>query len=392
VTGMKKFLFAVAAVAAVMVLAVFLFPPPSAHRAPASPAAVPDESSAGEPLEPPDAGHEDQRSAAGFSRALTRVLAELRDGTAGAATDARRAELFHEMKRAALAAEPSSAADAIVAALDAGDDAGTGLGFVVGAGGAMTETPTYRTALLDVLGQVDPRAAALHARRLLRDPSVSPDEYAIALRNLAHGPREEFTVAEIRTAFAAMVARQDWRADPTTGFLEAFDAAVEASAFAEIAPLLVDPGEAAETPLVRAAFIAADRIMLSDPGAVVSALAADPRILSSAPFHRASLLSRLDVRDPSQQALLKEYLLRFEHAPDELDYFFDVFPNGNAFVGYSLVTRGAVGGPDEAAVSRFDEVTVGTLRNWLSLPEFSARSEGLGGVIRRLTGSGPTDP
>jgi hypothetical protein len=118
---------------------------------------------------------------------------------------------------------------------------------------------------------------------------------------------------------------------------------------------------------------------------VVAAFRADPRVLSSAPFHRASLLSRLDVREPLQQALLGDYLLRSDHAPGELDYFFDVFPNGNAFVGYTLITRGAVAGPDAAAMSRLDAATVNILRSWATQPSFAARADGLRRVVERLT-------
>lgn len=382
---MNKLVFVFAAAALLFLAATLLIPRSPSPRPPAASAAAHEKMPSADSPDFPEADLAERSSGVDLAAPLARLLTELRAGAGDSSRGARHADLLRETKRAALSGEPSSAARAIVAALESGEDAPTGLGFLVGAGGAMSETPTYRTALLDLLGLVDPRAAARHARDLLRDPAVSPDEYAIALRNLANGPREEFPVDELRSAFAAMLAREDWRSAPTNGFLEAFDAAVESSAFAEIAPLINDPGDAAESPVGRAAFIAADRIMLSDPPSVVAAFRGDPQILASAPFHRASLLSRLDVREPAQQTLLRDYLLRSDHAPGELDYFLDVFPNGNAFVGYTLITRGAVAGPDMAAISRLDAATANTLRSWISQPAFAARADELRRVLSRLT-------
>jgi hypothetical protein len=380
---MKRSIAALLLSAAALIALIFVLRDPSRSPLPGSGATALSAPAAPDAAPPPP--HEEPPpSATQLSRQLAVLLTEFRTLAGDSAGLARRVGLLRETKRVALSAEPSAAATVIVAALKAGDDAATGLGFVVGVGATLSEAPSYRTALIDLLGQVDPHAAAAHARTFLRDPAVTSDEYAIALRNLAHGPRAEFPLAEIRGAFSSMLSREDWRSQPTAGFLEAFDAAVETSAFTELVPLIVHTGAAPESPVIRAAFIAADRVMLSDPATVIATFRSDPDALASAPYHRASLLSRLDVRDPSQRALLEAYLLRADHAPGEVDYFLEVFPNGNAFVGRTLVTRGSVSGPDMGAVSRLDEATAAVVRSWMSSPDFSLRQDALRRVLDRL--------
>lgn len=325
-------------------------------------------------------------------RKLEQVLTALRAGRHDGAPIAGHARLLREIKSLALSEEPTTAAEAIINALAGKNDALTGLGFVVGGGGVLLEAPTFRTALLDILGQVEPFAAAAHARVAVLDPTITPDEYAVALRNLAHGPRDKFSAAEVRTAFSRMLSRRDWRNHPTSGFLEAFDTAVETSAFDEIAPLIVDPGGAPESLVSRAAFIAADRIMLKNPATVVQSFRAHPAVLASAPFHRASLLSRLDVREPEQLALLEDYLLGNHQAPGELEYFLDIFPNGNAFVGNSLITRGGVTAPDIESVARADAAALRALHRWISLPAFSTEIPRLDRVINRLEAASRPSP
>lgn len=76
------------------------------------------------------------------------------------------------------------AAEALIAELQTGRDLETGLQFVVGAEGVLDEAPSYRSALLDLLGQTDPEAA-LHFSQSILENTQSPDEYALALRNVA---------------------------------------------------------------------------------------------------------------------------------------------------------------------------------------------------------------
>src|SRR5947209_3269362 len=70
--------------------------------------------------------------------------------------------------------------------LDSKKDASLSQGFHVDGGGFLTEAPTLRTFLLDQLERLDPAAAAEYAKTILASKD-SPDEWAVALRSLAHG-------------------------------------------------------------------------------------------------------------------------------------------------------------------------------------------------------------
>ena len=65
--------------------------------------------------------------------------------------------------------------------LDSGDDAPTHLEFKLASDGQLKGAPSLRLFLLDCLIQIDPKAAAGYAEKLLRS-SNSPDEWAISLR------------------------------------------------------------------------------------------------------------------------------------------------------------------------------------------------------------------
>lgn len=212
----------------------------------------------------------------------------------------------------------------------------------------------------------------------------SADEYALALRNLAWTNTSGGLDAELRGHFAQMLGRMDWAGQPTDGFLEAFDVGVAVRAVDALATRITQPaaGEPGERQ-AEAAFIALDRIMLSDPSTVVAAFRADPAFLSGAPTHRASLLSRLDVRQPEQSRLLREYLLRPDVGAEEMDYFIGIFPNGNRVVGHRLVTADE-GGGSAANMALIDHAALGTLGSWVNDPAMAARRSAVQAMITRL--------
>ena len=95
-------------------------------------------------------------------------------------------ELLAEL-RAALSAMPKNeAVAAIKQFLDSKADAATQLGFKVAKNGLLDDAPTLRTFLLDELARIDPAAAADYSKVILASKD-SPDEWAVALRNLANG-------------------------------------------------------------------------------------------------------------------------------------------------------------------------------------------------------------
>ena len=281
-------------------------------------------------LPPPDAA-----LLARFKAFYTRLLGGMsRDEALAALKDLK--QRVHDLP-------PETAASTLIALLQSGEDASTGLAFVVGDEGVLDESPTYRVALLDLLGQTDPDATVAYSRTLLTE-TTRPDEYALGLRNLAWLNHDGELNREIGSCFAAMLNRDEWRAHPTAGYLEAFDIAAALGGTSMVAELssvlrLTTPqGEVIQSAVNRATFIALDRIMLREPDTIAGLYAGDPTFLDFAPNHRASLLARLDPTAPAQEQALRVYLLSLPPESRELTYFAKVFPNGNFFEGNRLAS------------------------------------------------------
>ncbi len=265
------------------------------------------------------------------------MLAWLREP--GRDPEAARARLVR--LRAALSGLPDDVAVAtMLAFLQTGEDASTGLPFVVGPEGVMASVPTLRTFLLDLLPSLDPEAALENARALLARRE-SADEFALALRNLAWNDLGGDLRPELERNFQQMLAMDAWRDHLTPGFLEAFDIAVElgdAARFDAMTSVADEAMAAGNETLSRAAFMALDRMTLRDPDLLVDALARRPGWLSQAPLQRASLVARLDITRPAERDAFVAYLMRPQPAVGELEYLARLFPNGNYLTGNRLVT------------------------------------------------------
>lgn len=242
------------------------------------------------------------------------------------------------------ASDPLAAAEAIAAFLATGRDEETGLDFLVGNDGFLDSAPTLRTALLDLVAELD-AGTALRLAREIMDARTAPDEYAIALRNLGWSPlagagRE----AELTRRFGDLLDEKAWLASPSAGFLEAFDAAVALSNraaildLASVAGLEDEAGGPVRNGVNEAASLALDRIMLRAPDRVVEVFAEDPSFLAHRPGQRASLLARLDLRKGNQFERFRDYLEGGAHAPGELDSFAGLFPNTAFSYGHRLIS------------------------------------------------------
>lgn len=236
------------------------------------------------------------------------------------------------------AANERTAAEAMRRFLESGGDAATKMAFVVGEDGTLESAPTLRSILLDLLGSVDPDTA-LTASREIMDRKSSPDEYAVALRNLAWNDLDGDLREELARRFTGMLETKDWLARPSAGFLEALDAAVELSDTKAFNALILANRDAVPS-FTRAAFIAMDRMVLRKPSLLVNAFHNDPALHGLSPDLRASLMSRLDLTEPAQRDVFLGYLSAPEHGPRELDYFAGLFPNGNQLQGNRLITGG----------------------------------------------------
>lgn len=242
------------------------------------------------------------------------------------------------LKASIHALPPDVAAATLIAWLDSGADAPTHLSFVVGAEGVMDETPTFRTHLLDLLGQTDPVASLGYSQDLLA-AKPGPEEYALALRNLAWLNPDGAQTDLIRQSFLSLLNDPALSAHPTPGYLESFDVAVAVANADLVRALLANQaGQLGNDVLSRATFIALDRMMLRNPEAILAAFASDPRFLADQPNWRASLLARLDPSNPAHVEQLRNYLLKTPHADAELSYFASIYPLANFFEGNRLVT------------------------------------------------------
>lgn len=271
--------------------------------------------------------------------AIDRALTEL----GRAKTPAEAADILQRLRETLSRAQEQEAAAAIVAFLQTGKDAATGLPFDVGSEGVLDSSPSLRVMLLDLLPSLDPHASVGVARQIIADGN-SQDEYAMALRNLAWNDLDGDMAPELSAGFSKMTGRSDWRDNPSAGFLEAFDIAVQVGG-----PQMLDRVAAVITPdsvtaqgasqaIDRAAFIALDRMVLRDPSILVSKFSENPGFLAHANRQRASMMSRLDIEQSAQRELFVRYLQSTNHAEGELDYFSGLFPNGNYLHGHRLVT------------------------------------------------------
>lgn len=250
--------------------------------------------------------------------------------------------------------EEEAAAAAIIEFLKTGADTSLGLPFTVGPDGMMNAVPTLRIALLDLLPALDPLAALQVARDIMAKPT-SPDEYALALRNLAWNDLDGDLRNELSARFLDLL-KTPWLDQPSAGFLEAFDIAVEVGGTPMFDRLVSLALEAKSNPATsRATFLSLDRMVLRDPALLQTALSTNADWMDFAPQQRASLISRLDITQPEQRDLFRRYLSSTRHAAGELDYFAKIFPNGNFLYGHRLVTT-------DDATPTIDEIAAADVR------------------------------
>lgn len=248
--------------------------------------------------------------------------------------------ILDQLRASLRGADPTVAARAIAAFLKTGADAPTKLPFSVGPEGVMDGVPSLRTALLDLLPSLDPELA-LEISRAIMDQKTTPDEYALALRNLAWNDLNGDLQGELIDRLNRMIQVSDWLSQPSAGFLEAVDAAVFASgeqSFDLIASLGRGALVSGDQDLARAAFIAMDRMVQQDPGLLIQAYDRGSGLAELGSNQRASLMSRLEISDPGQRELFVRYLGDPGVGEEELAYFAKIFPNGNYIHGNWLMS------------------------------------------------------
>lgn len=245
-----------------------------------------------------------------------------------------------------LLADPAAGIAAIRKFLATGEDAATGQRFTVGAGGVMDGSPTLRIFLLDLLGQLSREnggAGAEVAREILSKKD-SPDEWALAMRNLAWA--EPKSLPFLASKMHEMLAYEPWTATPTSGMLEAFDVAVF-SGDASFVPTLGALARGGNTALQRAATVALDRLAENSPLSVMQYLNANPATIADLPFVRADYFAKANLSDAGQRKAVETYLGRADVGVAEKAKFLHAIASPGSFVSDSLLSTSAP--PDDAA-------------------------------------------
>jgi hypothetical protein len=300
------------------------------------------------------------------------------------APDAKTARQQLAELRAALAAMPTNeAVAAIKQFLDSKADAATQLGFKVAKNGLLDDAPTLRTFLLDELARVDPAAAADYSKIILASKD-SPDEWAVALRNLANGDTSADGQALLRQKTSELLQYAPWQQNPSTGYLEAFDTAVYLGG-TSLMPTLTSLVKEQDNPAVaHASFLALDRLVINNPAATLTALLADPTSMQGREATRADYFARANVSDPQQLQVLQNYLLNPQITPAEIDTFAGIFPNANYMISPNLLTQSQT--PDRNALVSRDAASLSVVQGWLGDPRFANLAPALQKIQTRLSG------
>jgi hypothetical protein len=265
--------------------------------------------------------------------------------------------------------------------LRSGRDKDTGLPFEIGPDGMLTTWPTFRVFLLDLLEKLDPAAAAEIAREILSTPTTA-DEWALALRTLGRSANSPENDALLRAKTLELIRHPAWQADPSVGYLNAFDVLVHTRAV-ESTPLLSTLIQDKDRKdLAHASFLTLDRLVQLMPAELLEKLTADTELQASRPEMTAQQFARADLRVPAQRQIVESWLLDPARSATELNAFAGTYPNHNQFVSNNLLTSSTPHtGTDLAA---HDREALEILTGWQDDPSFEPVAPYLATMVGRL--------
>jgi hypothetical protein len=134
--------------------------------------------------------------------------------------------------------------------------------------------------------------------------------------------------------------------------------------------------------LSHAAFLTMDRLVINDPAAMLSALLAQPELMTGRDQARADYFARADVGNPQQLDLLQNYLLNPQTSAAELQQFAGIFPNANFMVSPNLITQSPV--LDQGEIKNRDAESLKVVQQWLPDPRFAKVQPELEKIQARL--------
>jgi hypothetical protein len=319
-------------------------------------------------------------AAAQIVRTIEQTLAVLRDPN-----NPDKKQALDVLKEALRQAEPPVAIAAIRQFLTSGQDAATGEKFKVGESGVLEEAPTMRTLLMDQLGSLSGETKSTDAAEVAREvlsAKNSPDEWAVAMRNLAWADPQG-SKAELAGRARELITYTPWQQSPTGGYLEAFDAAAysgDASLLEVLAPLA-----STRSPAQQAALVAMDRLSALAPAQVADYLNTHPNVLSDRPLVRADYMGKVNLADPVQKTQAETYLQRTDISYDEKSKFLARLGMPASFVSNNLLTPAQT---STIPLLERREVVNRTAGSWLNSGQYPALQSALQSLINQTKPSG----
>jgi len=195
--------------------------------------------------------------------------------------------------------------------------------------------PTYRSALLDLLLQIDPLAAEDLAQEILSTPTT-PAEWAVSLRNLA---RTKNDLPFLKTKTLELLHNPTWQAEPNAAYLEAFDLLLhtEATDATPLLSALIQKDDRKD--LRHAAFLTLDRLATQNAADIMTRLSSDSSLEKTYPAMIAQQMARADLRNKEQAVQLKRWIMDPSRPQAQIDAFLAAFPNANQMFSPRLVTK-----------------------------------------------------
>lgn len=319
--------------------------------------------------------------AAPENESLTKKLALQAARMSSLASVADKKSLLDDMHRMIESSDKAVAVSAIRDMLGAKLDDQTGMGFKIGGGGALTEAPTLRTWLLEELAKLDPAVAAEVAREIL-NTSDSPDEWALAMRNLARADKSAEARELLEKKMEVLLREEQWQREASVGYLEAFDTAVHLGGTKLLPPLTELVSKKDNQAVAHAAFLTLDRLVINEPAQTLTALNEHPEWMQGREVTRANYFARADVADAVQRQQVEAYLLDAQRSPQELTTFAGVFPNANFMISHNLLTENRT--LDGPTLRQRDISSLAVVNEWLNDSRFEKRRSFLETVRSRL--------
>lgn len=279
---------------------------------------------------------------------------------------------------------------ALIAELQSGRNADTNLDFIPGESN-LESAPTWRVHLLGLLGGFDPKAGADYARQAIFPASDSADEWAISLRSVlqSYPPRAaDRARAEISSLLDRMLARDEWRAAPTAGMLEALDfVAHTTDPAAQIPVLAAWLDQSGGETRASAVQIAIERTMATRGDDMLTTMAKQEAPSAKANALQASAMARADFRQPPQREAVVQFLRRQPAGSEIAAIFFAAFPLHRFSVAPGLAGVPRI--PDATDLRASDEAALAAIQAWSADPSLAGHSKEIAELaekLRELTG------